>query len=332
MGKLKKFQHFPGAHCGSTALNDVAHFYGLPLTEPLCLGLGEGLGFMLIDQAGASPSRMLLGRNRQMEFRFFENMGVTFEWRKDEDNARAWTAAKRFTDLNIPVLLRTDLRYFRHYSTKTHFTGHVVLLAGYDDDRAVAAIADAHFPGLQEVPLADLEKARASRHGPSPNRNHAFPVNRFEMPHDRVALFRGAIVQQAQSMLAGRDLGQVMTGTLGMDNLAASFSAWKDAPDWQWCARFGYQMIEKRGTGGGNFRKLYSEFLSQAAPFLPGADLGSMARQMTEIAEQWSDLAGMLKAVSESETPRGFLEAGRIMGDIAARERAFFTDAAALGL
>lgn len=332
MRQLKAFQHFPGAHCGSTALNDVARFYGLPLTEPLCLGLGEGLGFTLIDQPGASPSRMLLGRNRQMESRFFENMGTPFEWRKDDDNARAWTAAKRFTDLNIPVLLRTDLRYFRHYDTKTHFTGHVVVLAGYDDDRAVAAIADAHFQGLQDVPLADLEKARASRHGVSPNRNHAFPVARFEMPHDRVALFRGAIVRQAQRMLAGRDLGQVVTGTLGMDDLAASFSAWKDAPDWQWCARFGYQMIEKRGTGGGNFRKLYSEFLSQAESYLPGADLGSRARQIMEIADRWSDLAAALKAVSEAETPRGFLEAGRIMGDIAARERAFFTGAAALDL
>ena len=33
--------------------------------------------------------------------------------------------------------------------------------------------------------------------------------------------------------------------------------------DWQWCARFGYQVIERRGTGGGNFRLMYSRFLAE---------------------------------------------------------------------
>ena len=55
------------------------------------------------------------------------------------------------------------------------------------------------------------------------------------------------------------------------------------ADDWQWCARFRYQVIERRGTGGGNFRLMYSRFLEEA-----GYDDSSLA---AEAAEDWTSLA-----------------------------------------
>ena len=67
------------------------------------------------------------------------------------------------------------------------------------------------------------------------------------------------------------------------------------AEDWRWCARFGYQVIERRGTGGGAFRLMYSRFLEEAgraeAPLAAGA------------AARWTALAGALHAASESEDP-----------------------------
>ncbi len=55
-------------------------------------------------------------------------------------------------------------------------------------------------------------------------------------------------------------------------------------------------MIEKRGTGGGNFRLMYSRFLEEA-----GYEEASLAAQA---AERWTALsAGFLEA-SESEDPR----------------------------
>ncbi len=50
------------------------------------------------------------------------------------------------------------------------------------------------------------------------------------------------------------------------DRLAAEAGSWPEvAEDWQWCARFGYQVIERRGTGGGAFRLMYSRFLEEVA-------------------------------------------------------------------
>ena len=54
-------------------------------------------------------------------------------------------------------------------------------------------------------------------------------------------------------------------------------------------------MIERRGTGGGNFRLMYSRFLAEA-----GRDESEIA---AEAARRWTALAGTLQAASESEQP-----------------------------
>lgn len=329
MTELRGFQHVPGAHCASTALADVARFHGLDLSEPLCFGLGEGLGFAVQDQPGGSPSRLLMGRSRSLERRFFENLGLPFRWQKEEDEALAWAAARACVDGNIPVLLRADLHYLHYYRSKTHFTGHVIVLAGYDEARGEAFLADTQFPGLQAVPLADLARARTSPHGMAPLRNHAFPVERLPAPADLPGVLRRAIGSQARAMLAGRDLGTVQTRLLGMAHLARTFPTWREAPDWRWCARFAYQIIEKRGTGGGNFRRLYADFLAQSAPHVPALPLAAWADRMREISGLWTALSEKLKVVSEADAPAGFGEAGRMMDRLAAMERAFFEEAAA---
>ena len=41
-------------------------------------------------------------------------------------------------------------------------------------------------------------------------------------------------------------------GLPALERLAAEAGSWPEAvEDWQWCARFAYQVIERRGTGGG---------------------------------------------------------------------------------
>ena len=47
--------------------------------------------------------------------------------------------------------------------------------------------------------------------------------------------------------------------------MAGEIESWPEATDdWRWCARFNYQVIERRGTGGANFRRMYARFLEEA--------------------------------------------------------------------
>ncbi|MEZ4606402.1 MAG: DUF4872 domain-containing protein [Deinococcales bacterium] len=74
---------------------------------------------------------------------------------------------------------------------------------------------------------------------------------------------------------------------------------WKDLPDLNWAARFAYQAIEKRGTGGGNFRLLYADFI-QELNLMMGFD-PLLAQGFRQAAKMWSDLGASFKELAFCE-------------------------------
>ena len=86
------------------------------------------------------------------------------------------------------------------------------------------------------------------------------------------------------------------SGLGAVERLAKEAGSWPEvAEDWQWCARFGYQVIERRGTGGGAFRLMYSRFLEEAGR--------AEAPLAAEAAARWTDLATAFHAASERDDP-----------------------------
>jgi hypothetical protein len=86
-------------------------------------------------------------------------------------------------------------------------------------------------------------------------------------------------------------------GLPAVQRLAAEAGDWpSEAGDWQWCARFAYQVIERRGTGGGNFRLMYSRFLEETGYSEAAALAGEAARD-------WTELAAAFFAASERDEP-----------------------------
>ncbi|HKF81331.1 MAG TPA: BtrH N-terminal domain-containing protein [Solirubrobacterales bacterium] len=308
MATVPGFVHTPGNHCGSTALRNLLAFHGVEISEEMAFGLGAGAGFYYLALDDASPTRWFNGRTARLEETFRELTGAALELRTfpEEESGAAWEAARAVVDAGSPALLLTDIYYLDHYGNSAHFPGHAVVLAGYDSD--VAHLSDTAFEELQTTRLENLARARHSGHPAYPLEGHMFTVSEAIDRAQLEAAVPRATARAAQEMLEP-PFGP-FAGIPALERLAEEAGSWPAlVEDWQWCARFAYQVIERRGTGGGCFRLMYSRFLEEAGR--AEAPLAAAA------AARWTELAEAFKAASEEDEP--VPEWWRVVGEGAQR-------------
>jgi hypothetical protein len=289
------YVHIPGNHCGSTALRNLMAFHGAAISEEMAFGLGAGAGFYYLALDESSPSRWFNGRTARLEESFRDLTGATLELRTFA-SGEAWEAARAEVDAGKPALLLTDIYYLDHYGNSAHFPGHAVVLAGYDDE--VAFLSDTGFEELQTTRLENLERARHSDHPAFRMEGHMFTAP-DGVGRERLEAAIPAAIARATSEMLEPPFGE-FGGLPAIDRLAAEAGSWPQAvEDWQWCARFAYQVIERRGTGGGCFRLMYARFLDEA-----GRREAPLA---AEAGARWTELAEAFRLASESEAPEADL-------------------------
>ncbi len=152
------------------------------------------------------------------------------------------------------------------------------------------------FEDLQTTSLESLREARHSQQPIFPLEGHAIDLPEgVELSRDDLLAHAPQAIERAASQMLEPPLGD-FEGLPALRRFAAEVGDWPEAAeDWQWCARFLYQVIERRGTGGGNFRKMYSRFLEEA-----GYEESALAQ---EAADDWSALA--IAARSRERAGRG---------------------------
>jgi hypothetical protein len=287
------YRHVPGNHCGSTALRNLLAFHGLELTEEMAFGLGAGACFYYIKLDGQSPSRFTNGRTSRLEEQFVELTGAPLALVTDEDPDASWELARAIVDSGRPAILLSDIYDLDHYGKSAHFPGHAVVLAGYDDE--VAYLSDTGFDELQTTRLENLREARHAQLPVFPLAGHMFHVPAGDEPGNLRAAIPAAVERNSARMI-DPPLGEY-EGLPALRLFAAEVGGWgAELEDWRWCARFNYQVIERRGTGGGNFRLMYSRFLAEAGY--------EEAELCAEASERWTALAEALHAASEAEEPQ----------------------------
>jgi hypothetical protein len=314
------YPHRPGAHCGSASLRNLSAYHGWDFDEPLCFGLGAGIGFGYYEAGPAS--RTIMGRTSWLESTFFETLAIPFAENDDEDWETAWDCVTTRLADGIPVMLFADLYYLDYYGTDTHFGPHTLVYVGSDDEEVV--LSDSEFDTLQRLPTERLRRAWGSEHGfVGPLSNRWLAVENEATPGASVeGAARRAISRAADGMLDEGERGAWGTqGIAGIRRFGRELPGWMDLDDASWAARFAYQNIERRGTGGGAFRRLYGEFLAQL-DFLDD----SFAERTRAIADDWSTLGETLREASETPSEDDFERAGEQAAAIADREEALFAD------
>jgi hypothetical protein len=321
------YEHRTGEHCASTALRNLLVHQGTELSEGMIFGLASGLGFFYL-RGEMSPSRMFHGRTMSLENDFGLNTGVPLVDRVEPDAGSAWQAVRDSIDNGVPVMVSTDTFYLGYHHTTSHFPGHRCVVVGYDDDAETVWIADRKFDDYQQCSYQELARARNAPDYPMTcNNQYGELSGKMELRQPLAAAVRAALARNAKEML--EPTAEVPAGIPAMRALAAEFPEWSDIGDWSWAARFGYQVVIKRGAGGHFFRSLYADFLRESATLVPEIAAELPAGRMHEIAARWCDLAAVLKDQSERDEcePDLFARAGRIAADLADAEERFFGDA-----
>jgi len=323
------YVHRPGVHCGSSAMRNLLAFRGIALSEPMCFGLGSGAGFLYVPAIPVPPGVAFHGRIMEMERALCEALAIPFPERTEEDGDAGWDGARGAVQAGHPVLISTDLVHLDYFETTTHFPGHRVVLFGFDDEAGYAVLSDSEREEPQRVSLPSLATARSSSVPPYPMGNRWC-----------VVAPEGALrpLSEAVPLALGRNAREMLfpppgsaAGVSGMRMVAEEIPRWPGmTADFAFAARFGYQVIEKRGTGGGFFRRLYARYLDESALHYPPLAGSGLAGRMESLAGGWTKIAETLKNISETGDARGFLRVPDLLLRQADREEAFWRDVASL--
>ncbi|MBS2030405.1 MAG: BtrH N-terminal domain-containing protein [Deltaproteobacteria bacterium] len=289
------FEHVPGVSCGPTSVRDVLAARGLNLTEAMVFGLGSGLGFYLF-RSETGLSRSFVGRTLTMEHEVCELLGLSWVEHREPDAARAWQLVKARADSGVPVVLTTDIKFLPYYDTQTSYNGHRVVLAGHDLERDLAFVADTERPGLIDVALPDLARARGSEAFMAGHHDHSWFEIEGELPKDVASLVPEAVRRAGVRILEDPS---GFGGVAALDDFARDLADWPKLHDFAKCAKEGFLAIEKRGTGGGCFRALFAQFLDEAQRLQPNLPLAPIAHAYRELAWQWGELATAMRLASQ---------------------------------
>jgi len=219
-------------------------------------------------------------------------------------------------------MLSGDILYLDYREFKVNFPGHRFVLLGFDDEIEKVFIADRLRPEPEICSYSALFTSRNPPKGMSTHnlwgRFHDTSVGR-----DLVEATKRAIGVCAKSMLGesadandnsdntnASDSPQPLTnegmealmGIRAVRALADDIVGWSSLEDPGWIAGYNASCIEKFGNGGGNFRRLYSGFLTWARDLDPRLVPESAPALALEAADTWTEVSNSLFAASRDQS------------------------------
>lgn len=198
------------------------------------------IGFTYIKQKNAPAPRMVFwgsGMGRPL----FDSLAdvVGFEWTCLEDKSfrTAWQTAKNSLENGTPVIIGLldmyHLPYYPKFYHRIHIPQHYVLLVGYDEQKDAALVHDTGLPGVQSIPLNDLQPAWNVRNPGQGKPNTLFTLKFNDQPANLESIWHSGLKKRAETFL-NPPVG--FLGIRGMRKLQKEISGWAqelDASAWK---------------------------------------------------------------------------------------------------
>lgn len=340
--QISGYRNLTGKHCGSTAMRNLLYFYcGLEVSEEVVLGLGAGVDFVYIATKRFEPSVLTFGRSATMERDLATALGVDYREQQEPDDELAWTKVRQEVAAGRPTMLSGDAFYLDYREFRVHFPAHRFVLLGFDDDTQTVTVADRLDPEPQRCSYGAL---RLSRNPPSLISTHNLWGKFFGTQLGRTLeeayalalarnarrmLGRGAPGEEALPKSGGDGSVEIATGLSGLATFLRELPGWRARADASHVARYAASCIEKFGTGGGNFRPMYAEFLRQARAVVPELVAPKAPDLAARSGARWTELASHLAALAEGRAEPAVHRGVEVLEQILAVETELFESLAA---
>ncbi len=298
-----------GEHCETTATGTLLLNLGIELSEPMLFGLGEGLGFGVIN-FGKMPFPFLGGRTKTglITEKLCENLNLELTQLRTTSVKKAWLNIKEDLDNDLPVGLQLDSYYLDYFTTKVHFAGHYVAIIGYDDTHAFI-VDTLQQGGVVSTSLESLADARSAK-GPMSDKNMSYTI-KVDGAYVLEDVLKKAIKSNAVEFLNPPIKNFGYKGILkASKELLKWFKASADPEnDFKTMA----MLMEKAGTGGAIFRNIYRDFLYEAYGILKLEPIREAHKQFLESAKLWSKVIHLFEEVGETMDEKYLKEASEIL-------------------
>jgi len=307
---ITNYRNLPAQHCGTGAMRNLLyHYCGLDLSEASVFGLGAGLESIFVKMEGLTPEVILFGRSISMEADATTALGIDYVEQPEMDNDKAWSDVKNEVIEGRPTMLTGDIFFLDYRDYKVRFPAHRFVLLGFEDEKKIAFVADRinHEPEI--CSYGALKKSRNPDTGIS-TFNLWGKFHGTEVKNSLETACINAITTCAKRMM-GKDTSQmdllksvspesavIASGLDGLSKFAEDLRDWHEHEDRKFMASYLSQCIEKFGSGGGNFRKMYAIFLSRAKELVPDLIKDDFIKLAQKSAASWTELSVLLESVS----------------------------------
>ncbi len=297
-----------GVHCSTTATMNLLSYFGLDLDEDLIFGVGKGLGFVYFRYKDY-PYPYISGRGNSLIDNTLKNFGFFPRINGGDYSHQLQKIIDRLHH-SVPVIVVTDMNCLSYISNNLlklmqyyPFSEHHVLIVGYEEYQGglYLWLKDHLWPVLKIDSSIFKTAWAAERIKPFPLYNYFYEVNLYNTGIDNQAfkeIIRYAILCNIHELIHPYNPVNSFSGLKGMDSFYRDFvqlSECRDHEVFRNTISMIYYPLEKIGTGGGNFRRIYGRFLLKITPILGKSELENIGKDYLGLANRWKEFIKILE-------------------------------------
>jgi hypothetical protein len=301
---VKLYDKFPcefGYNCNLSAARRVLKYLGFDISEAMLLGVGGNLGFIYWNMKMMNTP-FIGGFNKFPDSieRPMVNLGGAVQIFQSPSIAKGQDQLRKLLEIQ-PAWTMVDIAYLPYFwgeyedkiNEEVHFGGHSVVIYGLDEVKGVAYVSD-RFEKPFTIKLEYLQRARnAPGLFMKPNNQlvqFTPPKNKLTQNDWKTAVFKGLKIN-AETMLHPPIKNIGILGMEKMHDLVKSWPTEYKGARLVNCLTETYLYNESGGSGGAMFRRIYVDFLKEAAEKTGLSFLNRAHDIYEDAANAWSQVA-----------------------------------------